>query len=67
MLIGYAREFIQSSPCENAEATEVREEMLVEGGRQVQREKLLQAGVDREEVLPGTIWRYGRCGSCGWW
>ena len=56
--IGNAGQFIEPAPDESAKATEMREEMLVVGSRQVLRKKLLQSWIKLEEVLACAVPRY---------
>lgn len=60
VLVGDACQFIETATGEDAKSTKVRMQLLVNFGREIEREKLLQTMINGVEVLARTVRRYGR-------
>ena len=59
VLVGDAGQFVEPAPSQDTEPLEMWLQMRAGAGRQVQRQQLLQAGIDRVAILPRAVRRDG--------
>ena len=58
ILVSYACKFIETTTSEDAQSSKVGMKMLVDFWRQVEREKLLKAGISSEKILTRSVRRH---------